>query len=330
MTERSQGISIQPVVKRLALALGALILSLAFALWGMWWVGLRQVLSESTLVDTRLGPMEYAAVGDGPDVLLIHGSPGGYDQLLPLARSLAGRGYRAITVSRPGYLRTPQQVGSTPEQQADALAALVDALELRRVALIGVSGGGPTTLQLALRHPQRVQGVVLICALSSGLRQGNPDPGEIRELDLMWDLSALVARFFPSRGLRFLGVTDATELELHLADPTTVEAVRYLFQSLGFSGRRHGYVQDMLAVQRGDLAYPLEQIEAPTLVLHGSDDANVPLSHGEHVASSIPGAQLRVLDGAGHAIFVLQHKWIEDQVDAFLSGIHGEVHSEIE
>ncbi len=322
MTERIQRAPIQRVIRRLALALGAVLAALALTLWGMWWAGLRQVLSESAIVETRLGPVEYAAVGEGPDVLLIHGSPGGYDQLLPLARSLAGRGYRAVTVSRPGYLRTPQEVGSTPPQHADALAALVDALELRRVLLIGVSGGGPTTLQLALRHPQKVRGVVLICAVSSRLREGDPDPEAVREFDFMWDLGALIARFFPSRGLRLLGVTEAVELERHLADPATVEAVRYLFQSLGFSRRRRGYAQDMLAVEWSDLHYPLELIEAPTLVLHGSEDANVPLSHGEHVASSIPGAQLRVLDGAGQAIFVLQHRWIEDQVDTFLSKIH--------
>lgn len=103
--------------------------------------------------------------------------------------------------------------------------------------------------------------MVLICGVSLRFREGDPDPEVVRELDFMWDLGALIAKFFPSRGLRLLGVTEAVELERHLADPATVEAVRYLFQSRGFSGRRRGYAQDMLAVEWSDLDYPLELIE---------------------------------------------------------------------
>ena len=72
----------------------------------------------------------------------------------------------SISVSRPGYLRTPISVGRSPAQQADALAALLDALQVERVAVQGVSGGGPCAVQFAARHADRTSVLFLTCAVS--------------------------------------------------------------------------------------------------------------------------------------------------------------------
>lgn len=81
--------------------------------------------------------------GHGPAVLALHGAMGGYDQSAILAQALVPDGHRVIAVSRPGYLGTPPAVGTTPEGQADALAALLDALGLADAAVVAVSGGCP-------------------------------------------------------------------------------------------------------------------------------------------------------------------------------------------
>ena len=80
-----------------------------------------------TVVPTARGPIEFAEFGDGPPVLLLHGSMGGWQQGELLARTLDLTGYRIILVSRPGYMQTPLDSGRSAAAQADLYAALLDS-----------------------------------------------------------------------------------------------------------------------------------------------------------------------------------------------------------
>src|SRR5439155_8391596 len=104
--------------------------------------------------------------GRGRTVLLVHGAGGGYDQLLDMARELAAAGVRVVAPSRFGYLRTPLPADASPAAQADAHACLLDALGIERAAVIGVSAGAPSSMQFALRHPQRTSALVLVVPLA--------------------------------------------------------------------------------------------------------------------------------------------------------------------
>lgn len=73
-----------------------------------------RVASGSQIAATRCGPIEFASAGRGPAVLLVHGAGGGFDQALDIAGELAAHGYRAITTSRFGYLRTPLPDDASP------------------------------------------------------------------------------------------------------------------------------------------------------------------------------------------------------------------------
>ena len=126
----------------------------------------RLLLSESRLLETTRGTVEYQMEGVGQVVLMLHGSPGGYDQGLAVARFLDLSGFTLLALSRPGYRRTPLSSGETPEAQADLFAATLDALNVSQVVVIAHSGGGPAALQFALRYPQRCQGLLLLSALS--------------------------------------------------------------------------------------------------------------------------------------------------------------------
>ena len=110
---------------------------------------------------TARGPVELFTDGDGPNVLALHGAMGGWDQSLLLAHTLAP-GFRALAISRPGYLGTPLLSGAAPEQQADLCAALLDALGLERVIVMAVSGGGVMALPFAAKYPARVEKLVLV------------------------------------------------------------------------------------------------------------------------------------------------------------------------
>jgi 2-hydroxy-6-oxonona-2,4-dienedioate hydrolase len=125
-----------------------------------------RIASGSEVAETGCGPIEYAARGQGPAILLVHGAGGGFDQMLDAAGELAARGFRVIVPSRFGYLRTPQRPEATPAAQADAHACLLDTLKIARAALVGVSAGAPSSMQFAIRHPQRTTALVLLVPLA--------------------------------------------------------------------------------------------------------------------------------------------------------------------
>ena len=111
-----------------------------------------RVKKEGKKIETAAGPIVYGTNGEGPPVLVIHGAGGGFDQALHSAQ-MFGEGFRWIAPSRFGYLGTPLPEDASPTAQADAHAALLDALDIERAPVIGLSAGGPSALQFALRHP---------------------------------------------------------------------------------------------------------------------------------------------------------------------------------
>lgn len=135
-----------------------------------------RVSHGSLITHTPCGPLEYAAAGDGPPVLIVHGAGGGFDQGLEFGGPLIQRGFHIIAMSRFGYLRTPLPENASPEAQADAHACLLDALGIERVAVIGGSAGAPSSAQFALRHPRRITALVLLVPALYVPRAGNVPP----------------------------------------------------------------------------------------------------------------------------------------------------------
>jgi pimeloyl-ACP methyl ester carboxylesterase len=144
-------------------------------------------------IATNHGTVEYASLGEGPAVLSLHGAAGGYDQGLILARTIGSPGFRFLAVSRPGYFGTPLAVGPTPDAQADAVAALLDALGIRTAAVMAVSGGGPCALQFSLRHPQRCWALVMASACSAPLVSRPPLSFRLLPLIVMGEAASFVS-----------------------------------------------------------------------------------------------------------------------------------------
>src|SRR5688572_25188150 len=119
-------------------------------------------MSAPVCLTTTLGAVEHVVAGEGAPVLALHGAMGGWDQSLLLASTLDLTRFRALALSRPGYLGTPLAAGRTPEAQADLYAATLDALGVARTAVIAVSGGGPSAIRFALRHRERCWALVLV------------------------------------------------------------------------------------------------------------------------------------------------------------------------
>lgn len=122
----------------------------------------------NSLVQLAQGPLEYRVVGEGPTVLVLNGGHTSCNTPFGHERFFLERGYRLILPSRPGYSKTPLATGRTAEAFADALAAFLDHLYLEQVIVVGISGAGPTALQLAGRHPHRVEKLILQNAVTGG------------------------------------------------------------------------------------------------------------------------------------------------------------------
>lgn len=105
----------------------------------------------NSMVQTGKGSIEYRVVGQGQAVLVLNGGHTNCNSPLGHESFFLKGGYQLIIPSRPGYGKTP----------SSSLVGLLDYLSLERVIVIGISGGGPTSLQLAGRHPARVNKVIL-------------------------------------------------------------------------------------------------------------------------------------------------------------------------
>jgi 2-hydroxy-6-oxonona-2,4-dienedioate hydrolase len=135
-----------------------------------------RVSTGSLIARTPCGLIEYAVTGDGPPVLLVHGAGGGFDQGLEFGEPLARSGLRVIAMSRFGYLRTPLPADASAAAQADAHACLLDALGVRRAAVLGASAGASSAMQFALRHPDRCSALVLVVPAAFAPRAGGAPP----------------------------------------------------------------------------------------------------------------------------------------------------------
>jgi pimeloyl-ACP methyl ester carboxylesterase len=121
---------------------------------------------HSLLVQTRCGPIEDQAAGQGTPLLIVHGSGGGHDQGMAFVGALAQQGVRVIAMSRFGYLRTPLPADASPAAQADAHACLLGALGIARATVLGASAGTLSAMQLAIRHPDRVNALIVVVPIA--------------------------------------------------------------------------------------------------------------------------------------------------------------------
>ena len=279
-----------------------------------------------TIVQTRRGPVECAISGEGPTILALHGGMGGHDQSWLLARALLAnlQGYRIIAVSRPGYLGTALRVGSTPEEQADAYASLLDALGIASAAVAAVSAGGPSALQFAVRHPARCWALVLVSTCSGRLDVAPKVTARLRLMKLFAlvpGLAAMLRRragISPDEAAR-RSIPDPALRARTLAHPVAGSLLLALQSSIFDRLRKRlpGTINDTSVF--ADLEpCPSTKITAPTLVIHGTADSVVPFSHAEAVADRVPRAELLAIEGGEHVVFFTHLDIVQARAGRFL------------
>jgi pimeloyl-ACP methyl ester carboxylesterase len=272
----------------------------------------------SQLFKTSMGVVEAALIGHESAVLISHGSGGGYDMGLWLAQLIGGQS-QYIAPSRFGYLRSPLPPNPTPETQADTYAALLDTLNVNSVIIIGLSAGGVSALQFALRHSGRCRGLVMISAASRPVPPLPPIARAIYPFMLKSDfIPWLFYSTAPHAVYQVNGVSRALIAQIKL-EREKICLLDALYQTTFPSTlRREGMINDLQQLTNFS-PFPIEQITVPTLVVHAINDPIMPFESGEFSARTIPNAQFLRLEDGGHFACVTHREETIPIVQKFLS-----------
>ncbi|MGK5172312.1 alpha/beta fold hydrolase [Geodermatophilus sp. CPCC 205761] len=261
----------------------------------------------------RMSWAEYGSA-DGAPLVVLHGTPGSRLQFQWVHGLAGGAGIRVIAPERPGYGASDRVPGGTTfPGYADDLRQLLDHLELPTVTLCGVSGGGGFALAAAISHPERFERLILVSAglpVPRAARRGTAPPvrlllllaryaprvtGALLAAQLSADPDSAVSRagrrFMPASDRR---VFDAPEWRRRF-DEDFREALE---QGPGAA------VRD-LALGTGPLGVDPADLTVETVLLHGTEDVNVPVGIARWVAAKVSSARLIEHRGSGH-LFILE------------------------
>jgi 2-hydroxy-6-oxonona-2,4-dienedioate hydrolase len=265
----------------------------------------KRVASGSQMASTPCGPIEYAVVGSGTPMLLIHGAGGGFDQSLQFGQRLLQAGVQIVAPSRFGYLRTPVPADTSAQAQADAHACLLDRLGLQRVAVLGASAGAPSAMQFCIRHPQRCSALVLLVpAAHSPAHAGQtmkvpPSLQFVAEHILtsdfaLWALTKtnpkLLVRSMFATPVEVFDKASASEQARALAALAAVQPVSQRAAGLQIDTR----ITSTLP------RYELERITAPTLLISLEDDLFGTFENARYTAQEMRGARFVSYPSGGH------------------------------
>lgn len=261
---------------------------------------------------TRFGAVEYAVRGDGDPILVSHGIFHGCDGGQMSVRDLLD-GHRVVAPSRFGYLGSSMPDAATPADQADAFVALLDHLGIDRTDVIGISAGATAALQMALRHPDRVDHLVILAGNLPGGTTAVAQPSWARLFytDVtMWTLKTLL----PSVMARLSGVPRG-----FAPSPEDQGFVDELVDSLfPVAPRSSGIAFDAFVSNPDVNDVPLEQLRVPVLLIHAVDDPLASYAAAEQAATRIPRATLLTLDSGGH-LTLGQTEHVREQIATFLN-----------
>jgi 3-oxoadipate enol-lactonase len=234
--------------------------------------------------------MYYAQSGEGPHLVLIMGL-GAHAGAWALNAPAFAKHFRVTVFDNRGAGRTeapdePYSMG----QMGDDTAALMDALGIASAHVLGASMGGMVAQELAIRHPEKVERLVIACSRAR--------TGELRRTVAVAQ-RALWEAGIPAESIRAIqspwGSTSAVlqdegltlqNLALAAKDPHPIA--------------KHAYLRQLDAVLAHDTLDRLHRITAETLVLVGAEDILTPPSESEELARHIPNARMQILPRGGH------------------------------
>jgi 3-oxoadipate enol-lactonase len=252
---------------------------------------------------TQNTSIDYDVYGEGPPLILINGlgfGRWGFFKQIPAF----SRHFSTITFD----VRGERDLSDGVSDLVADVVALLEHLNVRKTHVLGTSLGGFVAQELALRRPDLVDRLVLVC---TSYGRGGPETISPWALGDMLGWPALSVERAVRRGLE-----TATSEAYRAKHPEEFE--RIVRWRLADSPSLSAYYEQMRAGARFDVSRDVGNITAPTLVIHGAEDRYVPVANAVALAEAIPDAKLRVLDNAGHLVFIERFADVNREVVTFL------------
>jgi pimeloyl-ACP methyl ester carboxylesterase len=254
------------------------------------------LITENTSID-------HDVQGEGPPLLLINGLGfgrwGWFKQIPAFTRH-----FETITFDIRGELGLRNGVADLTGE----VVALLDHLGVGKTHVLGTSLGGFVAQELALGRPDLVDRLVLACTSYGGRGPEAMSPGALAD---MMGLGTFSAEAAARKAL------EAATGEVYRAEkPEEFEQI--VRWRLADSPSVVSYLEQAKAGARFDLSGDVGHITSPTLVIHGAEDRYVPPANARALAEAIPGAKLRLLEDAGHLVFVERFADVNREVVTFL------------
>ncbi len=244
----------------------------------------------------------YESHGRGSPLILIRGLGSNADHWYAQVPDLS-RHHHVITFDNRGIARSSDPGGPfTLQDLAHDTITLMDALQIERAHILGLSMGGMIAQEMAIRHPHRVSGLILVVTHCGGTRQilaADEIRQKLERLVVLGDLDAwvqIMALFFAN-----------LKIFQHYADASTKHPAR------------NKILKRQWDAAAGHSTYDrLDRIKAPTLIITGKKDLLIPPVNSKILAQRIPDAELLEIPGGGHLILVEQPRAFNRAVIDFL------------
>jgi pimeloyl-ACP methyl ester carboxylesterase len=243
--------------------------------------------------------VNYVSLGDGDRaVVFVHGLGGCWQNWLENLPATAAAGYRAIALDLPGFGRSAMPAEPTSITGfARTVDALCEHLDLGPVALVGNSMGGFTSAETAIRHPARVERLVLVDAagISSAAMARSAAGERFARAVLARNLNAnpeLASRILRRPGFTALGMGIVARYPTLLRKDLLAEQL--------LSAGAPGFQPSFEAILAYDFGDRLGEIGCPTLIVQGTEDILVPLGDALEFEERIPEAVALILEDTGH------------------------------